>query len=308
METASPLRHALVAMLLAAGLPVGPARAQPEFRASPSCLYAATPENGPRLCVRAATFSRDICGAIEHYAQEYSLPSGFFARLVWRESLFRPDAVSPKGAEGIAQFMPATARRRGLRDSFHALDALSASAEYLAALRDGYGNLGLAATAYNAGEAGAGRFLATGRLPSETRAYVVAVTGHPAESWKDGPPPEADFRLNGDRPFATACIALAEKRRLKEIAYAHGGVWAPWGAQLSEHFDRAVAGRLFSLAVARLPAPLNAEKPLLQRKRNPRFGPRPRYSARIGRPTRAEAEAVCAAVRGTGGACIVFRN
>ena len=307
MQTRTSLRPVLAVALALSTLPVAPARAQPEFRAPPPCLYA-TKGNGPRLCVQAATFSHDICRAIEHYAIRHDLPPGFFARLIWRESLFRPDAVSPKGAEGIAQFMPSTARLRGLDDSFHALDALSKSAEYLAELRDSYGNLGLAAAAYNAGEAGTDRFLAAGRLPFETRAYVAAITGHPAESWTKKPVPEADFRLDGDIPFRQACIALAERRRLKEIVFADEGEWAPWGAQLSAHFDKAVAARLFATTLARLPDPLDKESPLIQRERNPRFGFRARYTARIARQTRAEAEAVCATVRKAGRACIVFRN
>ena len=60
--------------------------------------------------------------------------------------------VTQPGAQGIAQFMPGTARRRGLDDPFDAKKALAASAAYLAELRTSFGNLGLAAAAYNAGE------------------------------------------------------------------------------------------------------------------------------------------------------------
>jgi len=84
----------------------------------------------------------------------------------------------PKGAEGIAQFIPSTARLRGLSNSFDALEALQKSAEYLDDLRDRFGNLGLAAAAYNAGESGMRTFLKTGSLPQETRNYATA---RPAE-------------------------------------------------------------------------------------------------------------------------------
>ena len=70
------------------------------------------------LCISKESFERDVCGVIDHYAAANDLPSAFFARLIWRESLFRPNAVSPKGAEGIAQFMPGTAKMRGLSNSF----------------------------------------------------------------------------------------------------------------------------------------------------------------------------------------------
>ena len=56
-----------------------------------------------------------ICSLIEREAHRNGLPPAFFARLIWKESRFDALAVSPKGAEGIAQFMPATAERRRSR-------------------------------------------------------------------------------------------------------------------------------------------------------------------------------------------------
>ena len=50
----------------------------------------------------------DICRALEQSAAENALPVEFFARVIWQESRFDARAVSPKGAEGIAQFMPHT--------------------------------------------------------------------------------------------------------------------------------------------------------------------------------------------------------
>lgn len=66
--------------------------------------------------------------------------------------------------------------------------------------------------------------------------------------------------------------------------------------------------RLFQSVVRSLPASLNKEKPLIQKERYRAFGTRLRYTARIGRQTRREAEAVCREVRKSGGACIVFKN
>jgi soluble lytic murein transglycosylase-like protein len=54
----------------------------------------------------------DICRALEQSAAENALPLEFFARVIWQESRFDAQAVSPKGAAGIAQFMPATASWR----------------------------------------------------------------------------------------------------------------------------------------------------------------------------------------------------
>jgi soluble lytic murein transglycosylase-like protein len=155
--------------------------AQSEWRAPP-CIYSASTTQ-TTLCVRAHSYSRDICTALGHFAKTNALPPDFFARLIWKESLFRPNAVSPKGAEGIAQFIPSTAKLRGLSNSFDALEALGKSAEYLDDLRDRFGNLGLAAAAYNAGEGGVETFLRTGNLPQETRAYVLAIT---PIRWRNG--------------------------------------------------------------------------------------------------------------------------
>ncbi len=282
------------------------ALAQSEWRAPP-CVYSARTATAT-LCVRARSYSRDICTALGHFAETNALPPDFFARLIWKESLFRPNAVSPKGAEGIAQFIPSTAKLRGLSNSFDALEALGKSAEYLDALRDRFGNLGLAAAAYNAGEGGLDTFLSTGNLPYETRDYVLSITAHPVEEWKDNPPTSLDLRLDKDKSFYDACTALADKRRLKEVEFEEEGTWAPWGAQLAAHFQKSVAQRLFLTTIKRMPSPLNAEKPLIQRERNKAFGTRLRYTARVGRETRAEADAVCAEIRKGGGACIVFKN
>ncbi|WP_421580722.1 lytic transglycosylase domain-containing protein [Shinella sp. M31] len=296
----------LAAGVLASSIPTDAAIAQIEWRAPP-CTYSIATSTGT-LCVREASFNRDICRALARFASENDLPPDFFARLIWTESRFRPDAVSPKGAEGIAQFIPSTARLRGLSNSFDALEALKKSAEYLDDLRDRFGNIGLAAAAYNAGEGGLQAFLKNGSLPQETRNYVLDITAHAAEDWRDNPPAAIDLRLDGQKSFEDACIALADTRRLKALEFEAEGAWAPWGAQLAGHFQKTVAVRLFLSTVRSLPAPLNKEKPLIQRERNRAFGMRLRYTARIGRPTRKEAEAVCLEVRKSGGACIVFRN
>ena len=55
-----------------------------------------------------------LCGIVETAAGQEGLPVNFFARLIWRESAFQSGAVSPAGAEGVAQFMPLTASERGL--------------------------------------------------------------------------------------------------------------------------------------------------------------------------------------------------
>jgi hypothetical protein len=273
------------------------------------CIYSlAVPNSGERLCVTRETYGRDLCIAIDHFARENHLPPAYFARLIWRESSFRAGAVSPKGAQGIAQFMPGTARLRGLRDSFDVLESLRESARYLDELRTRFGNLGLAAAAYNAGEQGLTDYLDKGLLPFETRSYVLAITASTIEQWKDDPPGDAALFLSPDKPFIDACTELASKRRLTESASVQEGSWAPWGAQLAANGDDAAALRLFSAVARQLPASLAGEEPVIVRVRDRSFGFRPRYAARIGRQTRAEADKVCMSVRAAGAACTVFRN
>src|SRR5579884_289082 len=80
--------------------------------------------------------SDDICRALEQDAAENGLPVEFFARVIWQESRFNARAVSPKGAQGIAQFMPQTADLRGLADPFDPIEALKHSASYLHDLKN----------------------------------------------------------------------------------------------------------------------------------------------------------------------------
>src|SRR5262249_19207592 len=125
-------------------------------------------------------------------AADNGLPVEFFTRLIWQESRFDPNAVSSKGAQGIAQFMPRTASGRGLADPFEPLQALREAASYLRELRTTFhGSLGLAAAAYNAGPGRVEAWLAGRRgLPGETRAYVRIVTGHAADAWASQQPPQ----------------------------------------------------------------------------------------------------------------------
>ena len=119
-----------------------------------------------------------MCLMIESAARANDLPLEFFARVIWQESRFQSDAVGPvtrsgQRAQGIAQFMPGTASERRLLDPFDPVQALPKSAEFLSELRGQFGNLGLAAAAYNAGPRRVQEWLAgSGPMPQETRNYV----------------------------------------------------------------------------------------------------------------------------------------
>ena len=131
----------------------------------------------------------EICQIIKSAARANGLPVDFFARVIWQESRFQADEIGPitrsgARAQGIAQFMPSTAMERKLNEPFNPAEALPKASEFLAELRNEFGSLGLAAAAYNAGPQRVRDFLAGSRdLPSETRDYVLAITGRTVEDW-----------------------------------------------------------------------------------------------------------------------------
>ena len=118
-----------------------------------------------------ADLRESVCLMIEAAARAHDLPLEFFARVIWQESRFQVNAVGPRtrngnSAQGIAQFMPRTAAERGLLDPFDPVQALPKSAQFLRELKDQFGNLGLAAAAYNAGPARVRGWLSGSRTPA----------------------------------------------------------------------------------------------------------------------------------------------
>ena len=255
--------------------------------------------------VHNATIER-ICQLIQRHARRQDLPAAFLARLIWKESRFVASAVSPKGAEGIAQFMPATARLRGLRDPFDVEQAIPASARYLGELRSRLGNLGLAAAAYNAGEARVARWLASGGfLPLETERYVLDIMGRPADAFVGKTGLEEVPPLEPERPFAQACRALPLTSA--GVAAMTGTHTKPWGVQVAGNFDRAAAIRQFERMRRQFPVLRTGPEPVVSRVRSP-IGRRGIFAVRIGADSREEAEAICSRLRAAGGACAVMRN
>jgi hypothetical protein len=130
-----------------------------------------------------------MCLILESAAAANGLPLEFFARVIWQESRFKPNAIGPTTrtghrAQGIAQFMPYTATERGLLNPLDPETALPEAAEFLAELRRDFGNLGLAAAAYNAGPGRVRDFIdGRGGMPAQTRHYVRAITGRSVEEW-----------------------------------------------------------------------------------------------------------------------------
>ncbi|HET7412741.1 MAG TPA: lytic transglycosylase domain-containing protein [Pararhizobium sp.] len=261
------------------------------------------------VCIAKADYDHDLCTAIEDLARRQDLPPGFFARLIWQESRFDPNAVSVKGAEGVAQFIPSTARLRGLADAFNPADALAKSAAYLHEMQLEFGNLGLAAVGYNAGENRALSLINSGTpVPAETAHYVFVITGLPVSAWTNGKPKTVDYKLADGKSFYDSCMALAKKKAAPSMLASQSPDWKPWGAEIGGSFSPEIARRIFRSVQADHPKLLGDEKPMLVRARNLSFGTRARYTVRIGRDSRSGAEKLCGRITATGGYCIVRKN
>ncbi|WP_035641457.1 lytic transglycosylase domain-containing protein [Bradyrhizobium sp. ORS 375] len=292
---------------LAEGAPPAGNKAQDEAKDA-----AAKPTDPKESGTREA-----ICLMIESAAKSNDLPLEFFARVIWQESRFQSDAVGPvtrsgQRAQGIAQFMPGTASERELLDPFDPVQALPKSAHFLAELRDQFGNLGLAAAAYNAGPRRVQNWLAgKGQIPWETRNYVSAITGSSIDEWaaagKGGKmPPSA-------RPTSCHQLMALLKRAPNPFVTQleqHVAVAAAksWGVQLAAGFDRNKALSMYARAIKGLGSVIGDRDPSLLSSVMRTRGNRAFYQVRIGADTRGEADALCNRIRGAGGACFVLRN
>lgn len=112
-------------------------------------------------------------------AARYGLDPRLMVAIMRQESSFNPRAVSPKGARGLMQLMPATAARFGVRDIMDPVQNIEGGAQYLRFLLDTFnGNVELALAGYNAGENAVARF--GNRIPPyrETVDYVQRISAH----------------------------------------------------------------------------------------------------------------------------------
>src|SRR5258707_565172 len=324
-------RIAMIALMLFAAAPTlaqendtsAPAPAAPaDSNAPPAATTDAPPTEGaqpaappPPARARGADLRESVCMMIESAARAQNLPLEFFARVIWQESRFQPNIVGPRTrsgarAQGIAQFMPRTAAERGLLDTFDPVQALPKSAEFLRELADQFGNLGLAAAAYNAGPGRLREFLSARRpLPAETRNYVLAITGISVDEWprSGNPEPERVFK-----PCCGELMALLHRapnpfvqkleQRVNLVAEA------PWGVQLAAGFSREHARSNYAMLAKRYGDVLAGRDPSLLSSIFRTRGTQPFYQVRVGADTRAAAENLCGSIRPAGGACIVLRN
>jgi Transglycosylase SLT domain/SPOR domain len=303
-----------IVLSLLAGAPIAAAQGE----AGDEAPAEPPPAPADRPAPPAPGTSDSICLMIEAAARTYDLPVDFFARIIWQESHFQADVVGPvtrsgQRAQGIAQFMPGTAAERRLLDPFNPVEALPKSAEFLAELRRQFGNLGLAAAAYNAGPQRLRDFISGARaLPGETRNYVRAVTGRSVDDWVKGGNPSGEPR---EVPAVTSCrdlLALLKdtpnpfldqlQRRINLVA------GSPWGVELNAGFSRERVLAAYETLVQKFGAILSGHDPAILSNILRSRGTKPFYQVRVGAETRESANMLCAKIMRAGGACSVLRN
>lgn len=255
----------------------------------------------------------ELCEALHSAAVRNGLPEPFFARLIWQESRFDPTARSPAGAEGIAQFMPGTAADRGLDDPFAPARALDQSAAYLKELWQSFGNLGLAAAAYNAGPARLRRWIAgQSTLPDETVAYVDIVTGRPVTDWLAARKGAGQaIELRPEPNFScTAFAGDAGRRHLPALvadADLAAGPPRRWAVILVASFNKAAVVAEWQLMRARFAEALTDVAPAL-RHRHLGGTPARKYVLQIESDDRQAASRLCRQIERARGNCILLRN
>jgi hypothetical protein len=253
--------------------------------------------------------AQTICQMTEAAAAANELPFEFFARVIWQESRFRSDAIGPvtrsgQQARGIAQFMPVTAAERLLHNPFDPTQALPKSAEFLRELRTQFGNLGLAAAAYNAGPGRVRAWLAGKRtLPSETQAYVRIVTGRRAEEWR---PQGTLATLNVTAPADMPCDKIAAKPPAPPTEGPDKPIF-PWGVQLIGDRSEVKALAAYRALQNKHEAILGNVQPAIRTTLN--MSAIPIWTrVRIEVSSRQAAETLCLRLRAAGENCLVQRN
>jgi hypothetical protein len=250
-----------------------------------------------------AAVPETMCDTLATVAARHELPADFFIRLIWQESRFNANAISFKGAQGVAQFMPGTARMRGLEDPFDPGQAIPKSAELLRDLNREFGNLGLAAAAYNAGSGRVHDWLGGRKpLPGETIAYVRLVTGRSAEEWA-GKQKMGDVSGAVQVPCTQAGVTITDG--VATVPLPRRPV-PTWGAEVA-------GGPTQAKALARY-REVQAKYPTILGGREAHFvvrgivGDMGAVRARADAESRADADKVCAALRAAAWYCDVMHN
>ncbi len=149
-------------------------------------------------------------------------------------------------------------------------------------------------------------------LPAETRNYVLAITGRPADDWAKGA--DAAARREPARPASDCRTLMALLRQAPNLFVERLEqrvdlvAAATWGVQLSAGFSRDRALATYSRLAKQYSAVLAGHDPSLLSTTLRTRGSRPFYAVRVGADTREKADELCNRIRRAGGACLVLRN
>jgi hypothetical protein len=311
-------KQALFAILMTAASPVLAEDAAPAQTAGPPQAETRPETNGsatngtetgstaialPSPASSPVPAPETMCDTLAAVAARHELPADFFIRLIWQESRFNPNAVSFKGAQGVAQFMPGTARMRGLDDPFDPTQAIPKSAELLRDLNREFGNLGLAAAAYNAGSGRVHDWLSGHKpLPGETIAYVRLVTGRSADEWA-GKHKTGEVGGAVSVPCTQAGLTITDG--VATVPLPRRPV-PTWGAEVAGGPTQAKALARYREVQAKYPAILGSREPHVVVRGI--VGDMGAVRARAATETRADADKVCAALRAAAWSCDVMHN
>lgn len=266
---------------------------------------------------------KKACNEIFLTAKTYRLPRQFLLRLIWRESRFDPQAISPAGAQGIAQFMPATAQWRGLENPFDWSQSIQHSGRWLSELRQQFGNLGLAAAAYNAGPGRVRDWLAgTRELPDETRTYVLNVTGHKVDDWIALRDSDTIVDVDAECPASGSSSATAlHTTPATQQPGAPGETKAkssspttlkprpgPWALQLIGDRSKSIAIAQYANLRQKFPTILGTRAPEIVARRVGGRLPAFWYQIRVSEASHQRATTLCTRLKSAGGQCLVIPN
>lgn len=130
----------------------------------------------PSLFHSSEHFTKKFDEYVVKAAEKYGIDQNLIHAVIKAESAYNPDAISTRGAGGLMQLMPETAKQYGVKDIFSPADNINGGTKYLRFLIDKYsGDISLVIAAYNAGEGAVDKY--DGMPPyRETREYVERVS------------------------------------------------------------------------------------------------------------------------------------
>ena len=255
--------------------------------------------------VKPAAAADDLlCQTLQSAALRNDLPVSFLTRLIWQESRFDAQAISLAGARGVAQFMPETAAQLGLADPFDVSASINKSAEFLRDLKEHFGNLGLAAAAYNAGPKRVQDWLAGGSgLPLETEAYVRIITGHAVNDWRFAQPGSWNLMLPEALPCPQLVKLLADKPESISPPNKPTSVEPMWAVQLIGDPSQSTALTRYRELQKTYKSILGGVRPLVLGYKSGRS--LYWYQIRVAAGGFVQAQKLCSGLRAAGGTCIV---